>query len=539
MIPMLLTTTPTLATKLQINLSYNLILKRFMRGGKLPSGKPSRPQIESPKTINNNSPENSNLNPAQNFNKLTEQEAKDAITNLDSKAMELHKDFSSQSLPSQQLQNSPAAVGHKKLSPDTPLSSEKITPNTLPGYHDLKSALFSSDNHTITTTLEKRSDKLSQAQVKEKLLFDRNNRKNSSTVLQEYYSDASNISANADATPIISNNDPINVSTSSVEPKKLINHLGVDYTEKTKINANTKVEDLTQDICNDELKLRGLIKDVEKEPVSVLNEKDVLIKIGDKANGVKLTKRGIAYKELIEKESPKIENDTTKFIPITDGETKIMISLPGPPSKDCVVSLGAHKHLIIIYNISTKEYYAIAYLTSKSKEENFLSDKKFKDFQVEKEKEANSTKISESTSITTNINEKEKKVLEKQYIFRFDAPLKIDEKDIDIVKYSDEYVESLPKESREDLEGLWEILKQKAYEDFSEDGLTAEECLQIILKYDDIIRSKGAKEEKKHPLNKEEIQINQENSENNKNIEEAKKQARLTQNEIEIGRASC
>lgn len=282
----------------------------------------------------------------------------------------------------------------------------------------------------------------------------------------------------------------------------------------TTITKKTTVNDLTEKQILQGMIDRGLLKkandsknqgDFQVVPIELQNGES--FPLNKTKHNVKLSQMGQAYAEHLQN---KPENT-----PINDNfaknpkDLKYLLIVPPKADADCLVENSNKKHLVVAFDNSTGEYYAVGFLTSK-KTGNALSMPQYKTF-------------TQSKQNLPDKNNNSKSGEKAQHIKPYYQPTKIDPKDITVVKYSDEYFEKLSDEDRETFEDVIEIQKLAgSIVSFDKKGLMTEHCLQICKEFDEVAAAdkKDSKETKKqHPITKHQQKKNEENK---KNMEEKK-----------------
>lgn len=165
---------------------------------------------------------------------------------------------------------------------------------------------------------------------------------------------------------------------------------------------------------------------------------------------------------------------------------KILIVVPPKATEDCLVEMGNQKHLLVVLDNLTGDYYCIGYLTSK-KTGNTFSICQYKNFEQMKKQDK-----------LQNEFEKEK----QQNFKRFTKATKIDAADINIVKYNDEYVANLSSQDIEMLQNAIQMQKAEGFAvSFDIQGLTKNDCFKICKQFDVIATEKTKEKEEKNDAN--------------------------------------
>jgi len=277
-----------------------------------------------------------------------------------------------------------------------------------------------------------------------------------------------------------------------------------EYT--TTINVNSTSDQFNNEQMLEELKKRALIKnDDGKTAVTILNKNNQSVVVGESKNNVKLSQVGQAYYEKYIKSKEPISPQTSPLPNIKNlADAKIGICIPPQSGSETLIEIGKHKHLLLADDPENKEYIIVyGYLTSKKDPALFLSNKQFKAFQKEKEKES-------------SLNKK------TQQFVAFNIPHRIKKDSLVFVKWDKEYLKTISDDSWEAIETQIKTNWNKGIIDFSINGITKEDALLICKEYDKV----AAQQEGKHPLTADQVKINEEH----KKIQCEKNKAKKQQN---------
>jgi len=275
---------------------------------------------------------------------------------------------------------------------------------------------------------------------------------------------------------------------------KIIN--GKLYT--TCVTADTKADSMTNEDLLQEMKKRDLIKDDDSYTSAKIElQNGTTANVGLAKNKVKLTSAGVAYREKI-----KQADDNPRFIStsLESPNLKFIIIVPPPAGDNLFIEIGLNKHLLVVCNLETKEYFAFSYLTG-SKQGELVSTKLFKTFQLEQD--SGDTKKGIENSLKGKL----------QHIAKLRQPVLIKEEDIKRVKWDTEYLDSI---NINIIKGLWEDIKNNPIADFDEMSITLQDGLDMCKACDNTYKTKG-----KHP--KTEDQIEKENEAKLKQKEQQEK----------------
>lgn len=289
----------------------------------------------------------------------------------------------------------------------------------------------------------------------------------------------------------------------------------------TTITAQTNSEDISDEDLLKGLLDRGLLKkanDSKKEgdfkvvPIELQNGETFLL--NQTKHKVKLSSLGQAYNEKLPPKEYNIKTDDAFAQNIDD--MKYFIIAPPSVTDECLIETGIHKHMIVTFDTVTGEYYAAGYLTSKNSGFN-LSVPQYKAFETCKNNEAEIFLSGKPQNLKA-----------------FKNPTKINQEDIKIVKYSEEYIAQF---SKDDIDSIKDIIKKQKETGYTtnidKQGLTKDMALEICKQHDVVAEeltklykinkntNNNIKPKIQHPLNEDQ---KEKNNKNNKKIENTNKQ---------------
>ena len=246
---------------------------------------------------------------------------------------------------------------------------------------------------------------------------------------------------------------------------------------KTIITATTTAKQVSVEFIIEEMKKREFLsEDLGKTITSIQMKDGTIANIGESKNSLKLNALGQAYAKQCE---PKL-NPECKIHDLGEKPTFIIVA-PPTNSDNLLIETGKQKHLLVAFNTTTNEYFAIGYLTSKASG-IFIHDKQVKLFQDEKE------------------NGSPKIPVKKQYLAKFDNPVKIENQDIQRIRWEGEYFDSLSNDIKISLIEIWSTVKQNPYSFFNKNGITKEIGLKMCQKHDENLKNKA-----KHPMTEDQL----------------------------------
>lgn len=305
------------------------------------------------------------------------------------------------------------------------------------------------------------------------------------------------------------------IDNSNIKPRILLKSIsGKIYT--TNINQDTTINNVTDEVLKIELLKREIIKENGGNTATVVKiEGNTEAIVGNAKNGIKLTQVGQAYYSKLKTKKQLNESSMIPNVNVNlDANPEISFSIIVPPkvADDVFIEDGKQKHLLVVFDTTTNNYYSIGYMTSKSSGD-LLSDKQYKYFENEQDHKVNPLKQ------------------KQQFFVPSKHPVFVPEDQIKVVKYSKEYLDSLGFEAYENLLEAVKILKEIPPVAYSTLGLTTSDALDICKEYD-----LNELKKKKHPLTEDQIKLNninkQKQKEGNINIKQDKNKTNENENII-------
>ena len=269
-------------------------------------------------------------------------------------------------------------------------------------------------------------------------------------------------------------------------------------TFSTIITNNTTADQIDVPTLLEEGRKRLLVKnDDGHTAVLVQTTEGSEALLGGSKHKVKLTPLGHAYHtQVTEKDVDKEMLPPPKISSVEN--LQFMIVVPPIDRDNTFIETGKQRHLFVTYNSVDGQYYATAYLTSKTSGK-FFSETQYKRFEDEQE---------------NKVNNKPNKT---QYFVPLENAQRIDPEDIVVVKYSEEYLASIPEKT---LENLCETVKEHTEvpaQHFNKLGVTKEQKVDMCIQYDNNFNNN-----KKHPQTPDQLKVQEQGKFKQKALQEEK-----------------